>query len=132
MAKANTGISTTTMVAVGAGAAAVAAGAYWLYGAEGATKHRKMARSWMLKARAEIVDAIETAVEKAGELDKETYSNIVDGVLKRYATTAGVTEDEMKVMSKDMQSAWAHMKRIGKSKIKKVAKKVKKAKKKLT
>lgn len=132
MAKAKTGISTTTMVAVGAGAAAVAAGAYWLYGAEGAKKHRKMARSWMLKARAEIVDAIETAVEKAGKLDKETYSNIVDGVLKRYAEVAGVTEDEMKVMSKDMQNAWSHMKRIGKSKVNGAVKKAKKTKKKIT
>lgn len=132
MAKANTGISTTTMVAVGAGAAAVAAGAYWLYGAEGAAKHRKMARSWMLKARGEIVDAIESAVEKAGELDKKTYSNIVDSVLKRYATVAGVTEDEIKVMSKDMQNAWSHVKRIGKSKVKTVAKVAKKAKKKIT
>ena len=132
MAKANTGISTTTMVAVGAGAAAVAAGAYWLYGAEGAAKHRKMARSWMLKARSEIMDAIDVAVEKAGELDKKTYTDIVDGVLKRYATVAGVTEDEMKIMSKDMKNAWAHMQKIGKGKIKKMAKKVKKAKKKST
>ncbi len=41
--------------AAGIGAAlAAAAGAYWLYGAKDAAKHRKLAKSWMLKASPEV------------------------------------------------------------------------------
>ncbi len=132
----NKGISTGTGVAVGAAAAAAAAaaaGAYWFYGAKDAAKHRKTAKSWMLKARAETMEAVENAVDKLGEIDKETYLKIVDGVVKRYSGVAGVTSAEIAAMTKDLKTAWQHMNaasRIAKGAGKKVAKKAKKAAKK--
>jgi len=91
--------------AVTAAAAAAAAGAYWLYGAKDAAKHRKMARSWMLKARAEVMEA----VEKLKDIDKESYMRIVDDVVKRYSSAAGVGSAEAARLLKDLKASWAHI-----------------------
>lgn len=115
-------------------AAVAAAGAYWFYGAKDAARHRKTARSWMLKARAETMDAVEKAVERLGDIDKETYLGIVDTVVKRYAGVAGVTSAEMAQMTKDLKAAWTHMhaarKSLSKPAVKKAVKKAKSAAKK--
>ncbi len=131
MAKAKKRNSTSTARAVGisaAAAVAAAAGAYWFYGSRGAAKHRKTARSWMLKARGDVLEAVETAVKKAGEVDQKTYMNIVKGVLKRYSKRVGVTPAEMLQMTRDMKEAWQHMQKVGKhvgtKKVKKAIKKV--------
>jgi hypothetical protein len=96
-----------TAIGIGAGvaaAAAAAAGAYWLYGAKHSAQHRKMAKSWMLKARAEVLDA----VEKMKDIDKATYLSIVDSVMKRYANM-NITAQEMAQMMRDFKTAWVHM-----------------------
>ena len=123
-------------VSAAAAAAAAAAGAYWFYGAKDAAKHRKSAKSWMLKARAEVLEAVETIVDKMGEIDKDTYLEIVDRVVKQYTGMKGVTSSEVAQMAKDLRGAWAHMqaaskqtKNAGKT-AKKAVKKVKKAAKK--
>ncbi len=105
-------ISKTTLAAVGAGigaAAAAAAGAYWFYGSKNAAQHRKSVRSWMLRARAEVLEAVEKVIDKVGEIDKDTYMNIVEGVLKRYKKINGVTSEAMLQMTRDMKDAWDHM-----------------------
>lgn len=86
-----------------AGAAAAAAGAYWLYGAKHAARHRKLAASWMLKARAEVMDAL----EKVEDLDKSQYLKIVDQTIKKYALHG--TRAHMTKMKKDMHGAWKHI-----------------------
>ena len=90
---------------VAAAAAAAAAGAYWLYGAKDAAKHRRLAKSWMLKARAEMMDL----VEKAQNIDKETYMQLAAEVAKRYAGVAGVTAAESKRLVQDLKSGWAYL-----------------------
>ncbi len=111
MAKKDTQTGAATGVALGAAAAAAvaAAGAYWFYGAKDAARHRKSAKSWMLKARAETMEAVESAIDKLGDIDKDTYLKIVDGVVKRYSGVAGVTSAEVAAMTKDLKAAWAHM-----------------------
>lgn len=104
-----------TAVGAAAAAALAAAGAYWFYGAKDAAKHRKSARSWMLKARAEVMEAVEAAVHKAGEIDKEAYMNIVEGVLARYSKLAGVSAAEMQQVTRDMKEVWQHMQKARKS-----------------
>jgi predicted ATP-grasp superfamily ATP-dependent carboligase len=95
-------------VAVGAGmaaaAAAAAAAAYWLYGAKDASKHRKMAQTWIVKARGEVLHAL----EKLRKVDKEAYFSVVENVLKRYAGL-GISGAELKRFSSDMKSAWRHV-----------------------
>ena len=116
-----------------AAAATAGAAAYWLYGAKHSAQHRKMAKSWMLKARAEVLEA----VEKINDIDKEQYIKLVQSVLKQYAGKAGASSVEMAHMMKDFQTAWSHMQAAQKSgakaakgakrTAKKVAKKAKKA-----
>ncbi len=125
----------TTKIAAAAGitaaAAAAAAGAYWLYGAKDAKKHRKLARSWMLKARAEMMDL----VEKAQDIDKETYMQLAGEVAKRYAGVAGVTAAESKRLVQDLKSGWAYLqaqKKPAKKKATAIKKSAKKAAKKAT
>jgi hypothetical protein len=109
---------------VAAAAAAAAGGAYWLYGAKHSAQHRKMAKSWMLKARAEVLEAI----EKLDEIDKEKYMGIVEGVVKNYAK--GASREDLERVMKEFKGAWTHMQ--GKKKVKKVASKAKRAVKKGT
>ena len=90
---------------VAAAAAAAAAGAYWLYGAKDAAKHRRLAKSWMLKARAEMMDV----VEKAQTIDKETYMQLAGEVAKRYAGVAGATAAESRRLVQDLKSGWAYL-----------------------
>lgn len=101
----------TKKIAVGAGlaaaAAALAAGAYWLYGAEDAPKNRKKVKSWMLKARAEVMDAI----EKMEEIDKDKYLALVQQVVSKYSKMSGVTALELAQVTRDLRSAWEHMER---------------------
>lgn len=105
MAKKETTQKIAAAAGLAAAAAATAAGAYWLYGAKDAAKHRKLAKSWMLKARAEVMDA----VEKLKEIDKETYMKIVADVVKRYGAVAGAGSAEAKKLLKDLQSGWAYI-----------------------
>lgn len=115
-----------TLVGMGvAGAAAAAIGAYWLYGAKHAVKHRKVASSWMLKARAEVMDA----VGKLKDVDKETYFKIVDDVVAKYSKLKKDNFDVASI-SKEMKSAWSHVRaaaKPAKNVAKKVAKKATKA-----
>ncbi len=76
-----------------------------MYGAKDAKKHRKLAKSWMLKARAEMMEL----VEKAQDIDKETYMQLAGEVAKRYAGVAGVTAAESARLVKDLKSGWAYL-----------------------
>ena len=91
---------------IGVAAVAAAAAAYWLYGAKDAARHRKVAKSYMLKARAEAMDA----VERVKAIDKTQYMAIVDKIVSKYGAVAGVTSAEVAQMTKDLRTAWNHMK----------------------
>lgn len=121
----NAGTAIGVGVGVAAAAAVAAGGAYWLYGAKHSAQHRKMAKSWMLKARAEVMEA----VEKLEHIDKQKYMEIAEGVIKNYTNKAGVTPQEIAAMTKDFKAAWTHMQ--GKKKVKKAVGKAKKAGKKM-
>lgn len=108
-------------------AAVAAAGAYWFYGAKNAAKHRKVARSFMLKARAETMEAVEAAVDKFGDIDKEKYLQIVKATIKHYSGVAGVTAGEIAQMTKDLTGAWLEMQRAKKGAKPATKKAVKKA-----
>ena len=106
------------MAAAGVAAvAASAAGAYWFYGAANAAKNRKTARSWMIRARADVLEAVEVAAAKMGQMDKESYLKLVDTVVKRYAAAKGATAAELAEVTRDMKGVWDHMQRVGKAHI---------------
>ena len=122
--------STKTALGVGAvltaAAAAAAAGAYWLYGSKDAEKHRKMAKSWMLKARGEVMEA----VEKLQNIDKKAYLGVVETVLQKYRGMSDVTSAEIAHMLKDFKNSWEHMQKAG-STAKKGVKSIKRGAKKV-
>ena len=92
-------------IAAATAAAAAAAGACWLYGGKEAAKNRKKGKSFMLKARADVMDA----VSQLNDIDKSKYMDIVDQVVKRYSSVAGITAAEVAQMTRDLRAAWTHM-----------------------
>ena len=101
---------TTKKVAVGTGliglAVAGLAGAYFLYGKDGA-KNRKKVKTWALKAKAEVLEKI----EKAKELSETNYQEIIDMVSAKYAKVKDVTPEDIAAFSKDLKKHWKDIKK---------------------
>lgn len=115
------GISTGSVVAIGAGVAALAAASYYFFGPEG-QKHRKTAKGWMLKMKAEVVEKM----EKAKEMSQSVYDYIVDSVVKKYVKNpeVGMMVDMLKKQWKGISSSATPKKTAKKKTVKKaVAKK---------
>ncbi len=96
-------------VAVGAGLAALAvagiAGAYFLYGKDGA-KNRKKVKTWALRAKADVMDKL----EKSKVVTEENYHMIVDGAISKYAKLKHVAPEELAALSKELKSHWKSIK----------------------
>lgn len=86
-------------------AAALTAGGYFLYGKDGA-KNRKKVKSWMLKARAEVLEHM----EKLNDMDQADYVAVVDKVMKRYEVMKDVGTKEADALSRELKSHWKHIK----------------------
>lgn len=113
-------------IAVGVGAAllAAAAGTYFLYGKD-APKRRKAVRSWMLKAKGEVLEQI----EKLPDLDQATYYGLIDAAAARYTSMKDVNSEEVADLVKELRSYWKGLKKQftpakAKKAVKKAAKKV--------
>ncbi len=96
------------MVGAGIGAAvlAAAAGAYFLYGKDGA-KHRKKVRSWALRVKAEVMDRM----EGMKEMTEEAYYSILDNVQQKYATLKEIPADELIALMGELRGHWKNLKR---------------------
>lgn len=109
-------------VAIGAGIAALAvagiAGAYFLYGKNGA-KNRKKISAWMLKAKGEVLEKIEALKE----INEDIYHSTVDTVTAKYEKLKDTTPAEMALFAKEMKAHWKNIKKDLAPKKKKVAKK---------
>jgi flagellar basal body-associated protein FliL len=93
------------MIGAGIGltaAAVAAAGAYFLYGSKSAAKNRKAVKSWMLKAKAEILEKL----EDAKEITKEEYDMLVDQVVGAYTTVQSASKKDLKELRDEMKSHW--------------------------
>lgn len=105
-------------VGVGLTAAAVAAaGAYFLYGSKNAPKNRKVVKSWALKAKGEVLEAL----EKAEAMTEKEYRSLVDLIAGTYSIVQGSTKGEIADFKREMKDHWA---KIEKSAVAKKAKKV--------
>jgi len=95
-------------VAVGAGMlAALAAGAYFLYGTkEGATKRVKI-RGWVLRAKGEILEKM----ENLKDLNEDTYNNLVHSVLKKYEGLKNIDKSEVDALVTDLKKHWRNIHR---------------------
>ncbi len=97
-------------VAVGAGilglAAAGIAGAYFLYGKDGA-KNRKKIKAWGLKAKAEVLEKL----EKAKDLTEGNYHEIIDAVSAKYSKAKDITPEDIAGFAKDLKKHWKDIKK---------------------
>ncbi|MFH0890906.1 MAG: hypothetical protein V1856_02660 [Candidatus Liptonbacteria bacterium] len=101
--------SKVSKIGIGIGVAAVvaaAAGAYFLYGKNGA-KHRKQLKSWMVKMKAEVMEGLENMKEVTGPV----YNRVVDEVAKRYAKVRNVSPKELAALVREMKGHWRSISR---------------------
>lgn len=108
MAKKNTkneGLSGGEKVGIGVAltaAAMAAAGSYFLYASPNAAKNRKKVKSWTLKAKGEVLEAI----EKAGKMTAEEYQSVVDGVVAGYAQMKSASKADLSEFKDEMMQNW--------------------------
>lgn len=100
-------------VGIGVGAAAVAvaaaaAGAYFLYGSKDAAKNRKKVSGWMLKAKGEVLEKLETMKDT---LTEESYNKLIDGVVAKYASVKGGSGAEAEALGKELKSHWKNIRK---------------------
>jgi hypothetical protein len=118
-------ISTNQKIGMGVGltaAAVAAAGAYFLYGSDNASKNRKQVKSWALKAKAEVLEKL----EDAKQMTTEEYEQVIAAVAGTYASAKGATKKDLKEFATEMQDHWKQIEKIAKPKVKTVSKTVKK------
>lgn len=124
-------LTTQQKVGIGVGlttAAVAAAGAYFLYGSKNAAKNRRTVKSWMLKAKAEVLEGL----EKAQEMTEEEFKDLVDTVSKTYGKLKDASKADIAEFKKEMMENWPKIAKEGKKVAKKATakKSVKKAAKK--
>lgn len=129
-----TSSSSQQVAAAGIGIAliAAAAGAFFLYGKH-APKRRQAVRSWMLKAKSEVLEQI----EQLPTIDKETYYGLIDAAAERYLKLKEVNSSEVAGLVKELRGYWSGLskqfssktpKKAAKKSVKKIAKVAKKKK----
>ncbi|MAZ56169.1 hypothetical protein CL653_00020 [bacterium] len=125
-------LSASTKVGIGVGltaTAVAAAGAYFLYGTKEAKSNRKKVKSWMLKAKAEVLETL----EKAEEITEDEYKDLIASVSKGYSKLKDASKVDVRDFQKEMVDHWKEISKAAKPVKKKVAKQtVKKPVKKAT
>ncbi len=83
-------------------AALAAAGAYFLVGSKDAAKNRAKVKGWTLKAKGEVLEAL----EKAKSITPEEYNELVETAVKAYGTVKEATKGEIKDFKSEMLEHW--------------------------
>jgi hypothetical protein len=99
-------LSTAAKMGIGFGltaAAVTAAGAYFLYGSKKSTQNRKKVKGWVLKAKGEVLEAL----EKAESITEAEYRALVETASGAYGTVKSATQGEVKDFKKEMKDHWA-------------------------
>lgn len=100
--KAQKKMTTGQKAGIGFGLTAAAAGAYFLYGSNKAAQNRKKVKGWMLKAKGEILEAL----ENAKTLSEDEYKALVEAAAGAYGTVKSATSGEVKEFKKEMAEHW--------------------------
>lgn len=107
---------------------AAAAGAYFLYGSKDAEKNRKKVKSWMLKAKAEVLEGL----ERAQEMTKGEYEDLINTIGAAYADLQDATDKDIKEFKQEMKAHWENIEKYAKKAPKQASKTASKAKKQAT
>lgn len=98
-------LKTGAAIGLGAGLAAAAVGAalgsYLLTGKR-ATKTKRVLKSWMLKAKGELLEQLE-GLQDVGE---KAYDDAVDQVTAKYSKMSGVAQEEVDDMAAELKKQW--------------------------
>lgn len=86
---------------VGIGLVALAAGAFFLYGKEGAKRQKKV-KGWMLKAKGEILEQL----EDMKDFNQASYDRIVDEVGSRYKKIKNIDPQEVLALISELKGHW--------------------------
>ena len=86
--------------------AAAAAGAYYLYGSKESKDHRHAVKSWMLKAKAEVMDEI----EKMKEINEDTYKQVIAKVANKYKDIKEMDRVELADLVATLHGHWKDIK----------------------
>lgn len=106
------GLSASQKVGLGVGLTAAtlaAVGGYFFYGSKDAAQNRKQAKSWMLKAKGEVLEGL----ERAKHMTKEEYEDLVAHVAQGYKRSKNVSARELTKFAADMQEHWKDIERAG-------------------
>ncbi len=117
------GISSEKKIGIGlvlTAAAASAVGSYFLYGSKDADKNRKKVKSWMLKAKGEVLEQL----EKTKHLTYDEYVQIIGQVGSAYAGLQDTSKKDIQDFTKEMKSYWDALKEEVESTATKATKKV--------
>ncbi len=112
------GISVGKVVAIGAGVAALGAGAYYFLGSNG-KKNQKKAAVWMSSMKKEISQKM-TTIKNATE---PIYHKAVDAITVSYGKQYKEHAPEIKAFAKQLKSEWKGAQKQVKKAVKKIAKK---------
>lgn len=97
-------MSASSIVAIGAGAAALAASTYYFFGPLGKI-HRQKAAGWMIKMKGEIVEKL----EEAGDITEDVYKGIVDTVLASYIVSSKIAAPELQAFAEVLKGQWKNI-----------------------
>ena len=109
------GITGGQKLGIGVGVTATmlaAVGGYFLYGAKNAKTNRKKVGSWMLKAKAEVLEGI----ENVKELTETDYDKLVDDVMKGYKAARSASVRELSEFATEMKGNWKKIRAAGPAK----------------
>jgi hypothetical protein len=106
----NQGMDAKDMAAVGAGIAAIAAGAYFFFGPDG-KKHQKKMRGWMVTMKGEVLERL----EETRDISEPIYNDIVDSVAKAYSVAGKIPKDEIMSLATDLKKQWRGISRGAKA-----------------
>jgi gas vesicle protein len=101
-------------VALGAGMAALGAGAYYLLGPKGKENQKKL-----LVLAGKMKKEVEKEIKKAKTATLPVYNKIVDTVSSNYAKQYNLHEKDIKAFAKKMKDEWKKAKKTVKSATKK-------------
>ncbi len=96
-------------IAMGVGIAALAAaaaGAAFLYGTDAGKKKQKQIKSWMLKAKGDVLEHI----ENMKDVTEESYNSIVDSVTQKYQGLKEISPEELGALVQELKGHWKTIK----------------------
>ncbi len=106
-------VSANAKVGIGVGltaAAVAAAGAYFLTGSKNAKDNRKKVKSWMLKAKADVLENL----EKAEQMTEAEFNQLVMSVSNTYSELKDASNADIADFKREMKAHWPNIVKEGK------------------